>query len=696
MKLKRLFVILCLAFVFFTLAGCAKASADKVRISQKELLTLAEVGDKSIYLSREKRENMKKVAVSGVLEMYFDEKTTAVCIYDTLSGVLYRSLPYNASGLVTSNLSLHIIVSGEEYTLSSQRDSLAGGCSEFEYTDRGVTVSYSFRYSLDKNHKLSVTVPVSYTLSDGAFTAGVNCDEITDDSSCQLTIKALELLPFFASDNQADPGDYILLPDGIGALIDLGEKTGEQTELSLPVYGEGELRAMLPAFGRKKGQGAYICLIKQGDALCDIRASKAGSQGLNTVGVCCEITPTVVDDRYYYISRESYKGTLELCYRFLNGEAADYVSMAAALRELLIRQGDLTEGSVTNNKQYPFNLSLVMTRQTPLSDSKQALQTLTTYSEAQELLSSMRAKGFEKINLHLEGVFGSDLEPQKALGGERAWEDFCAYALDEGISLYADTRLLSASDKKALSLTGEKTSPTVTEALEDKIALFLYQTRKSTVTGFALCDAAAELKADYSGDISLKTDVRNSLRDLVNSISASRSLMIDTGNLYAIKYADCVINIPDSSFAEKYGFCRQVPFMAILLHGICDYSLTPANLQPEPRLAMLTAVEYGAIPCYRWYCSELSTEEKADMLNYNQSLSQARLHYDSVKTAFSQLRSQRITEHYILSSGLSVTQYSDGTKVYVNKGKKAKNVGAVTVDALSFKVVGDTAMQNIS
>ena len=164
-------------------------------------------------------------------------------------------------------------------------------------------------------------------------------------------------------------------------------------------------------------------------------------------------------------------------------------------------------------------------------------------------------------------------------------------------------------------------------------------------------------------------------------LSSHGSLTVSRANIYTVKYADNIIDIPESSPLENNPYCKSVPFLQAVLHGICDYSFTAFNLSADPTTAMLKSIEYGAVPHYEWYFADLYEN---DVYHYMNSLSQARLVYENMKNMFSDLRDQRITAHEEIKENVMHTVYSGGSEIYVNYNNKAVSVGGITLDPLGF------------
>ncbi len=692
---KKLVPVLLLIILIVCIFLSSGAQSDKIRISQKELSVSAQVSDESIFVSTAERSEMKKLASSGMLEMYLDEKTMTVCLYDTISGTLYRSLPKNYAGGKPSVLSLDVLIDGREYTLTSQSDSFSFNCTEYEQIRDGVIITYSFRRSLEGNKKLDISVPVSYVLTDGALTASVECNKIYCGGKTVIT--SLEILPFFGADNSGKKGDYILLPDGCGAVLDLAENAETFEQISLKVYGEDPAvqgkngaNVLVGAFGRRHGESAFVCLISEGESLCEITADKAlSTSGYNRVGASFTITPIKTEDKHVYVSKESYQGKAEVCYRFLSGDNADYIGMASAVRELLIRQGKLRENGIDKSNEYPFNLTLVMSEERAGEDSESYLHTLTSFNQAYELLSSLKAKGFTDTNVRLKGLYEKgSIKTQKALGTKQELSMMSSLCDDGSVRLYADSSLLEGSTGSAKSIVAEKLPHMNADRIKEGLGSYISAIRQQSFYGVCVNDAGRVLFSDFSQrEVSLRENVKDSLADILASICASKSVMIENGNIYSIKYADSIIDIPSVSSLSKREYFRDVPFIQTILHGITDYSHEAANISNDSTMAMLKAAEYGALPHYEWHCSSDTDDKNSDKFYYMNTVSQAKAYYDKMNSDFAAFRNRRITGHEQIKKDVYLTRFGEDCTVYVNYGDSAVSVGGVTVDAKSYAVV---------
>ncbi len=695
--IKKITVAFFVAAILLTFSACGKnIPASFIADKEKGAINVsADTEKKDLYISR-KKSKMKRIAKSDMIELYFDKNNCTVSVYDTASGKLWSSLPEKEADEKTSAVAVSVFVKGNLYTLSSQSDSVGFSSALYEVKKNGVTVNYRFKRTLEDGMKINLYVPVSYTLIDGALTVEADCSNIMGENHDDgIIVAGIDILPFFGSDAKGKDGDYILLPDGCGATVDLSENPKKFKGISLPVYKENNV---LGAFGMKKGDSAFVAFIDEGEEIAEIKAQKAlAGGGLNKVYSSFEITPVKDTEDKVYICNESYKGKIRLIYRFLSYDNANYVGMAGAVRELLIRNGHLLSELSEDKTFYPFNLSVIF--QNFVTDAKGRIrtQTLTTYRQAQEMLDSLKAKGIENINLRLKGVLTDDditkAEYSKVPGSMKDFEDLLSYAATGGVSFFTDSPLVTASDKgnySAVNLDGEYITAENKffikgERIGDSTNALLSLMRKTGGQGVCINDAGKELYGDFSADgLTLKSQMADMISKQTGAVSASGKLMIDTGNIYASKYADVLVNVPSSAEIQNRDLCAGVPFIQSVLHGIVDYSCEPVNSFKNSEKAFLKNIEYGAVPYYEWYASDLSAEGKTDKSSYINYITEAQLQHERAKAAFKDLRDARITDHYEVRDNVYYTCYDNRTGIYVNYNSKPVTVSGVTVEGKSF------------
>ena len=722
-KLKTFCVLFLTVAVIASLCACSSKKAGVTSYSYETLkASVSKAVGEEYYISQSKLKSLEKITSAGTSLIYFDKTTYAVSVYDLNSKKLWSSLPDTYRSEQPSVVSLDVVANGKSYTLSSQTDCVAQKGALYETSENSLTVTYSFRKSIDSGTKISLTVPVVFTIEQGVLSVSVDCGKIkNDDNSADVFVRSLSLLNYFGSSGSGEDGDFILVPDGCGAIIDTSKTTEKFTPLTVPVYSSdgGKYTAKVPCFAVKSGNSAFAAVIESGDAISSLSVDRAEEKdGYNRIGAVFKLTETETDKetKTLSVSDTSYGGEIKISYRFLSGDAADYPGIAAACREALTRNGVLSFSSDSKQTEMPLVLQLAGS---DYSSEGGKLTSLTSFNEAQEILSLLRGKGIGNISVRYCGIFQDGplqsslkkLKLSSALGSPSDFNNLLDYASSQNIKIFADANLVSGKDikksKAAVSLAGEPSpasysgltsfsassgtqsllvSPDEIEAAANRVISF---GREMKLDGISLSDAGRLLYSDFCADNG--TD-RQALRSIIaaqsDAVSSSLSLMVDSPAVYTLKYASAAVNLPDESEVGKLENATSVPFLQLLLHGICDYSGKPLNLYKNFETGLLKAVEYGEVPSFSLYYADCSDGKKSDSYHYMNSAANAQIAYERMSAVLTGLSGKTITDHYKVKSKVYCTEYGGNISVYVNYGDTDVTVNGVTVGARDFVKVG--------
>lgn len=697
--------------MLFASAGCG-VSADnvkKVKYAESAAKTVSSFAGEGYHLMTD---NLKLVAKSGLIELYWDDSTCSVAVKETSQNHIWYSLPKDSNGKdknPAAVVSLEAVRGSETFKLNSQDNSVAYGTAKYETSENGITVTYTIAADEKTAHKdvksrtaedVVFDIAVRYELKDGSLFVSTDCKKLSESA---VKITKLSIMEYFGSGINSAETDFMLLPDGCGAeLYPAAEKDNEKTKnISFKVYGQDAsvpentdnvYDALLPVYGMKQGNSAFAVLVQEGDALTTINASHtAGDCGYYHVGPTFEITSDYSskdkkNNISRYVSERSYDGKLQLCYRFLSGNHADASGMALACREQLIRDAVLSTKTVeAENTNLPFFLSVI--GKSPKGKSQKSREkTLTTFSQTLDMVTQMKAKGINNISLRYKGALsgGSDYEPAsdakllKGLGGKKDFNNLYDEMNTQSLSLYLDIPLVSSGidetfsyGKSAVSIFGErafaeKKNPLSDYAGPEKFAynfmdlknleessrdLMVYG-KKIGISGYCLNDAGKYLYSSFGKNYMGRQEAAEKLTAQSESLSTNRRLMVDNGFFYMLKNADEVINLPlVSSVTETNGYVA-IPFVQMLLHGTMDYAGAPINYNDNAELSMLRSIEYGACPNFEWVYEEVTAKNKTDktpVVYYGDSLSRAAEYYKRANEALGDLRTSRITKHFEVS-----------------------------------------------
>lgn len=738
----RISALLLSAAMLCSLSACSdpvavtKIKGTPTEAGAAESTLLHSVGDKA---------NLQQVGKSGLIELLFDESTYSVCVADLShddSEKLWSALPTQEnSGAATATLE---IVSGDTlYKLNTQDNSVSFQNAQCSFADDALSVTYILAPDTATAHKekydkddIAFKLVVNYQIKDGSVYVSAKYENLVADSDAKLT--KLSLLNSFGAYSEPKQGDYIFVPDGSGALIKTDTRDDSfDSELSFPIYGgdaasghanSGTANALIPAYGMKQGNNAFVTIIDSGDAIATVSADRVrGGNDFYEAGVSFDITPCTESKGKFYMSSESYDGDIGLCIRFLGGSNADYTGMAAAAREQLIRERILSTRTVEEQEYLPLDLTVIGVSDDTLFSFKRLNlkkeKTFTDFEQALDMLTRMKSKGINSIKLRYKGALSGGTDQSSImtasllarLGTRSDLKDLVEYVNAQNMEMYLDVNLLSAakgdsfsSGRTAGSIFGKKAeynainnSPLGKDKyakrllgmkyVEKSIIEILKDTRFSQFTGFCLNDVGSLLYSDYKNGFN-RQESAEMISEQLPSLTANMKLMTDTGNFRVIKNVSFISHLPTSASQSRSAYV-SVPFLQLVLHGIVGYSGEPLNFSENAKTSFLRCVEYGASPAYEWTYSDTyadkknkSDEDSTDTVGvyYENWIASASELYERADAALKDLQAARMTSHSEIMSGVFCTEYDTGAKIYVNYTESDVTVSGITIPAGDF------------
>ena len=712
----RFLVSICLISVLLT--SCAVPfSVDKVRSDSLEYINANYSGD-NMHKSNE--DAYISVCSSGFIELLFDETTATIAIRDNNTKKVWNTLPSKDITKKISASAIEIILSNGNnkiYTLNSQDNSVNFG--NFSYTIGVDEVSVKYAFSLTKdtgakdiddveNDEIRADMTVTYRLKDGSLQVNINMNSLVLPKDVYL--EKVTVLNSFGAYETSGADDYIFVPDGSGALIMTGQTDNDFSPVSLSVYGGNlatsktvsDSNCLLGAFGLKNGENAYLCIIEKGDAIAQINAYRNDENTLNSVNASFLTTDILTNEtnnkttRYYGYQ---YNSEIQLCYRFLSGKSATYSGMATTCRENLIRNSILPAETLTVNGDH---IPMIISLQAGCQDEKGKYKVLSDFEQAQSLMTLLKAKGINNVYLQYKGLYEDDSDDfnkfKSSLGSKTSYETMYNYLNSQKFSLFIDTNIISFNDisSTAKSVDGKSIKNNTSKSFtlntatpkflqvsdfEDKINDILATSESVLFDGYCLNDIGKYLYSDYSSNSYSKNQTQTEFYSQTPVLATNKMLMIEHGNIYTLKGADVILNIPTSPLAYKETSAYVgIPFIQMLVHGALEYSVSSLNTTEDMQTLFLKSVEYGCLPSAYWYCTAF--DEKLDKTYYyNNNINDMVDYYTRANQSLADLRDSRMTAHQQIQDGVYCTEYDNSIKVYVNYTNTEITVHGVVIGA---------------
>jgi hypothetical protein len=596
--------------------------------------------------------------------------------------------------------------------------------------------------------KPAFSIILRYILDGRSLVVNVPFDKIGFRSTYPIT--QLSLMPFMGSGNMNDNG-YMLVPDGSGALIYFNNEKQNQIPYSVNVYGWDEAlareavvsdnRAPYPVFGIQKNGNALFCIIEEGSAYASIYADVSGRNcSWNRVypvfsmvhNAKMDISGRSQRDVFFYESSLPEGESITL--RYTPCAEGGYMGMASEYRSWLLNKypnlaGRRTESGVpvaveiigaVNKTQHRLGLPMDL----PLR--------LTSYKEAESMLKDFAGFGWRNVHVKLNGWFNRSVDlggrriikKKKTHGRKRDFTNIISTAAKNNYSIYPEVDFMFMRDVGAFSgfnlyrdaaryvsrdrvqrypysfiWFGERkqwgklnylSRPIVINRMIDN---FVKKAPSYGISNIAFRNMGSKLAGDYHErrHVSREASMRMREQKFDQLTQSGRGILVNGGFVYSVPWASIVtdMQVDDQSFGITD---VAIPFYQIVLRGLVPYTGLAINLAEDYTKNLLKSVESGAGLYFSFMTEETAELQETKFRQfyaneYGKWVYDANALYQRFNADFGHLYSQRITNHTILSPGITITEYEDGTRVVVNLSDNDWNYNGTYLNADSYIVL---------
>lgn len=585
-------------------------------------------------------------------------------------------------------------------------------------------------------------VTVKYSIDGNSLCVSVPFDEIGYKSKYPIT--QLSILPYFAAAGKDDEG-FIFVPEGSGSLMQFNNGKTKQNTYYADVYGWDygtdrkakitETRISFPVFGMSYGDSSFISIPVSGAEYAGFTAEIAGKLGsYNYVRADYkmlhreqfDVSARNINSQFSYEKSLPKGEEIKQIFTFVDG--GSYVDMAKAYRNYLF--GNEKTANVTETPIAVEIVGAVDKMQQVLGLPKNRPYKLTTYSQTADIVKQIDDMGIKNANVKLSGGINGGIRQKllkkfkfvKELGGKAGFTKMVKDINDTSAKFYLDASVQTAH-RSGLTDGFNKYRDAARFVSDDLCQLYDYSPiwygkLKSTTPYYLLRSSVISRASDvllknaqkYGVNISYKDNgyilsgdynqdreltraqaKANQLEKLQNVKDAGLSLMINSGNDYAVKSADFITNM--SFHGNKYAILDEtVPFYQIALHGYKNYAGVPLNLSYEQEQVILESAECGAGLFFVFMGETEKSIQETDFTeyysacfdNWKEKLPKIYKEYDN---NMGKVKNSLISNHEYLTDSVTVTSYENGYKVYVNFGYIDYKDENVSVPARQYKVV---------
>lgn len=590
-------------------------------------------------------------------------------------------------------------------------------------------------------------ISVVYRLEGKELVVEVPFEDMQWKDSFPIT--EITVLPYMGAGSVNDEG-FILVPEGSGGIINFNNGKSEQSAYYTDVYGwddaverdylTDDSRSDYPVFGISKNGSSMLCILEDHGCLASIEADVSGrSHSYNFAAA----TYTTLHDASLQVSAKTDKsvmvfeskkpsGVIKQRYSFLGTDT--YSKMAESYRDYLLEKyPSLQKNNVAST---PINITLVGAIdkvEERLGFPKSMSVSLTSYEEAYDILEELMNTGYENLSIRYRGWMNGGIKqsilktikPVSELGGKSKLKRFLSYAEESGVPVYLEGMVeysynsgmfdgfvvnrdaAKYSTRKEIELYDFSPVNYEREEWHEDLNYYLLKPQltvdfiqnladyaKKNSSNVAFTDIGYLVSADYSPkNLVTRQQVIELQQNALEKVTSSGTgIMVKAGNDYVLPYVDFISDM-DLSGNQYQIIDYSVPFYAMAIHGLVDYSGTSINLAGDYQEEILKSAETGAGLSFTFMKENTSILQNSFYTNlfgadYDRWKDEAYSIYNRFEEELGHCCNQYITDHERLADGIFVTSYEDGTRVYVNYNDTDYTNDDITVPARDYKVEG--------
>jgi len=519
------------------------------------------------------------------------------------------------------------------------------------------------------SEKRVFVISLEYKLENENLLVTVPMDSIEYPENFPLL--NMTLLEFFGAAHFNDEG-YIFVPDGSGALFNIGLMTRQDLPYSSPVYGidyaihtkekiNKTVPTIMPVFGIVRNQDAMFGIIEDGEALATIQAYKGGtSNSYNVAFPSFDIEKTDnlilgsgVNSNMVGFQGRTYDGDISVRYAFLNGETADYNGMANYYRNYLIKKYDIQKIEPKENRPFILEtLGSIDKNKTFMGIRYEGKEALTSFDNNIEILEMLKENGIDNIKLRVSGWFNGGMNQsiplnvniERVLGGKRGFQRLLDYTSENQIDIYPDVRFVTVDEKglnifrsKYLSKTIDSKSAKTymynpatygidryykqvysrnilaAGKIPDIVDRFMGNIGRYPVSGISLADLGNEIYTDFNkrNTIDRQSAWKIMYEQVKNINQELGNIMLSSPPITITQFADTIVCVP-SNHSQFNILEERVGFYQMVLHGLVDYASEPINHSSDHRKEFLRSIELGSRIYFSWIYQDASAIKGTD------------------------------------------------------------------------------------
>ena len=583
---------------------------------------------------------------------------------------------------------------------------------------------------------IDIALQLHVTLTDEGIIAHIPYESIVQGNEENIVLSSLMIFPALGATFKDEIPGYMVVPDGIGALMRYQDNTGRfVAPYEERFYGRNlgivSGRAsvaneplMMPIFGAVHGvrQNAFVAIIEEGDLNARLLAYPAGASNIpyNLIFTKFDFNQTY---RQSFTSdglggalniHQSGASNVTVRYDFLSGDDADYVGMALRYQAVLTAQGVLQALEIVHNA-IPLFTQYFMADSRARFIGKETI-VMTTPDQVLEAVQVLEAAGINHQHIALagwntggySGHLPARIVFERALGSRRAFDSLFE-ALDAFEVYLVNNYVRASEDTARISYRRDVAMGVNRFRLERTCATCVYESDYLLYPETSLRLGLSDLKALESLGVNVlhealahtlfsyhqrqaytredAVDTYQSLMEAYHGIAGYERPMA-----YAWGYTQTFFDVPLFNSQLKT-FDDVVPLLTIVLSGHMHVFSPFLNFNSLGTSQLLRLIDFNIYPSYiltHERSSQLKGSDQEQLFATQFALWQSSIEeeYAFVNEALSAVYGARLVGRSVIAAGLVVTEYDNGVRLVINYSRSDQTLDDITVAGESVIVLG--------
>lgn len=583
-----------------------------------------------------------------------------------------------------------------------------------------VNESSGLLFNIDINKEIKFKFDVKVTLLNGKLSFEVINDSFVEDNQA-FTVLSIRLLPYFGATREDKVPGYMLIPEGIGALVRLDE--GRDQSFSGRVYGDdmGYSRTYynnvsVPLFGfiHEVNKTGFYAYVDSGDEHLILNANFYNdNNNYNRISLkfnLREMNRRIIDQAGN--GRDSVVNNVvetnyKINYVFL-GSDASYVGIANDYQNVLKENGLKTQETKNN---ISTNITYLMSDVEPALLGNKKIK-MTSFNDVLNIYNELYDRGIVNQNAILLGYAkegaSASLSTMKLFDSKKSLDNLVKELSNDNNNVYFGQNYIFATDlsKRANNRDiAKNASKLLLQIREQNLAYrSSYKVIKPNESlnkavndsnflnkhNLGLYDESIgnTLFTYYDKKIYDKTVTKSYYEEIA---LLNENTILSAPNSYLWNYLNGYLNLSIGNGSYLY-YTDLVPFIPILLQGVMPVYSTYLNFNVIGQNKLLTMVDFNIYPNYiitkedtsKLKYTESSKYYSTSYLDYKEEIIKV---YEYLNEPLKNIINANLVNREVISLGVIKNTYSNGVTIYINYTSNDYTDGSILIKAMDYQVI---------